>query len=118
MGKSTVAAALAVAAARRGLRVVVAEVGGRHDAARLLEGDGVLLLGNDEEEHPVRAGSVVARPAGTGVAHAFRGGDQGMSMLMFSDKDPNDMCLYPRSGKVLLRGLGITIKPEIVPWAD
>lgn len=84
----------------------------------ILEGDGVLLLGSDEEEHPVRAGSIVVRPAGTGVAHAFRGGEQGMTMLMFSDKDPNDMTFYPRTGKVTLRGLGITIKPEIVPWAD
>ena len=38
VGKSTVATALAIAAARRGARVVVAEVGGRHDAGRLLEG--------------------------------------------------------------------------------
>jgi anion-transporting ArsA/GET3 family ATPase len=36
VGKSTVAAALAVAAARRGLRAVVAEVAGRRDAAALL----------------------------------------------------------------------------------
>lgn len=84
----------------------------------VLDGDGALLLGSDESEHPVRAGSVVVRPAGTGVAHAFRAGEQGMTLLAFSDKDPNDMVFYPRSGKVLLRGLGITIKPEIVPWAD
>ena len=32
----------------------------------VLDGDGTLLLG--DEEHPVRAGSVVARPPGTGVA--------------------------------------------------
>ena len=42
----------------------------------VLEGDGDLLLWEVEgvAEHPVRSGSVVARPAGTGVAHAFRGG--------------------------------------------
>ena len=82
----------------------------------VLEGDGVLLLGNDEEEHPVRTGSVVGRPPGTGVSHAFRGGDRGMTLLMFSDKHPDDMTFYPRTGKVTLRGLGITIQPEIVPW--
>jgi anion-transporting ArsA/GET3 family ATPase len=38
VGKSTVAAALGVVAARRGLRVAVAEVGGRADTARLLAG--------------------------------------------------------------------------------
>jgi anion-transporting ArsA/GET3 family ATPase len=41
VGKSTVAAALGLLAARRGLRAVVAEVGGRTDAARLLRGSGV-----------------------------------------------------------------------------
>jgi uncharacterized cupin superfamily protein len=82
----------------------------------VLEGDGVLLLGSDEEEHPLRRGSVIGRPPGTGVAHAFRAGEQGMTLLMFSDKHPNDMTYYPRTGKVSLRGLGITIQPEIVPW--
>jgi uncharacterized cupin superfamily protein len=82
----------------------------------VLEGDGVLLLGGDEQEHAVRAGSIVGRLPGTGVAHAFRGGDRGMTLLMFSDKHPNDMTFYPRTGKVSLRGLGITIQPEIVPW--
>jgi uncharacterized cupin superfamily protein len=84
----------------------------------VLEGDGVLLLGSEEEEHPVRAGSIVGRPPGTGVAHGFRAGDRGMSLLMFSDRHPNDMTFYPRSGKVTLRGLGITFKPELVPWGD
>ena len=79
----------------------------------VLEGDGVLMLGGDEgEEHPVRAGSLVSRPAGTGVPHAFRAGDHGMTLLMYSDRDPNDMCFYPRSGKVLLRGVGVTLRAE------
>lgn len=82
----------------------------------VLDGDGVAVLG--EDEHDVRAGSVVVRPAGTGVAHVFRAGERGLTFLAFSDREPNDMVLYPRSGKVLLRGLGITIRPEIVPWAD
>jgi uncharacterized cupin superfamily protein len=84
----------------------------------VLEGDGVLLLGDAEEEHPVRAGSLVARPAGTGVAHALRAGPHGLTMLAYSDLDPRDMCLYPRTGKVLVRGLGIVIRPEQVPYWD
>jgi uncharacterized cupin superfamily protein len=80
----------------------------------VIEGDGLVILG--EDEHPVRAGSIVGRPAGSGVAHHFRGGDSGMRLLMFSDKHANDMVFYPRTGKVTLRGLGITIQPEIVPW--
>ena len=82
----------------------------------VLEGDGALLLGSDEEEHPVRAGSVVSRPAGTGVAHGFRAGERGMTLLMYSDLDPNDMCFYQRSGKVLLRGLGVIFRPERVDY--
>jgi len=82
----------------------------------VLDGDGVVAIG--EDTHDVRAGSVVVRPAGSGVAHVFRAGDAGLTFLAFSDSAPGDMVFYPRTGKVLLRGLGITIKPEIVPWAD
>lgn len=44
VGKSTVAATLALVAAARGRRVVVAEVAGRADTARLLAGRGVDLI--------------------------------------------------------------------------
>jgi uncharacterized cupin superfamily protein len=84
----------------------------------VLEGDGVLLLGSGEDEHPVRAGSLVSRPAGTGVAHSFRAGAGGMTMLMYSDLDPRDMSFYPRSGKLMIRGLGLTIRPERVGYWD
>jgi uncharacterized cupin superfamily protein len=84
----------------------------------VLKGDGVLLLGPDEEEHPVRAGSVISRRAGTGVAHSFRAGQSGMTVLMYSDVDPNDMCFYPRTGKVLIRGLGVVFRPEQVSFWD
>ena len=75
----------------------------------VLEGDGDLMLweGDGVTEHPVRAGSVVARPPGTGVAHAFRAGDEGMTLLMYGTRDPNDMCFYPRSQKLFIRGLGL-----------
>ena len=46
----------------------------------MLEGDGVLVL-DDREELPVRPGSVVSRPAGTGVSHLFRAGDGGLTYL-------------------------------------
>ena len=58
-------------------------------------------------EHPVKAGSVVARPAGTGVAHAFGAGADGMTLLMYGTRDPRGVCLYPRSGKVYFVGLGL-----------
>ncbi len=84
----------------------------------VLEGDGVLVLGADEDEHPVGAGTLVCRPAGTGIAHCFRAGEDGLTMLMYSDVDPSDMCFYPRSGKVLIRGLGIVFRPELTSYWD
>ncbi len=82
----------------------------------VLDGDGVAIL--DDAEHPVRRGSLLARPAGTGVAHCFRAGDGGLRLLGYSDRDPNDMCFYPRSGKVGLRGLRALFRVEQVSYWD
>jgi uncharacterized cupin superfamily protein len=78
----------------------------------VLEGAGTLQLtppglGSEPEEHAVRRGSVVARPAGTGVAHAFRAGDAGMTLIAWGTRDPNDICWYPRSQKIFWRGVGV-----------
>ena len=75
----------------------------------VLDGDGELLLWEPGgvAERPVRAGSVVTRLPGTGVAHAFRGGADGMTLLMYGTRDPRDVCFYPRSGKVYFTGLGL-----------
>ncbi len=71
----------------------------------ILGGEGVCLLG--EVEHGVRRGHVVARPAGTGVAHAFRAGDKGLTLLSYGTREPHDMTYYPRSGIVAFRGLRV-----------
>jgi uncharacterized cupin superfamily protein len=84
----------------------------------VVAGDGVLVLGADEQEHPLRTGSVVSRLPATGEAHTMRAGEGGMTLLMCSDRHGSDMCFYPRSGKVAIRGLGITFRPELVPWGD
>jgi len=75
----------------------------------VLEGAGMLLLWEEDgvAEHEVRAGSVAVRPPGTGVAHSFRAGEEGMTLLMYGNRDPNDICYYPRSGKVYFTGLGV-----------
>jgi uncharacterized cupin superfamily protein len=70
----------------------------------VLAGSGTCRLG--EDEHPVRPGSVVARPAGTGVAHGFWAGPDGMELLSYGTRVPHDNCWYPRSGKLLIGGLG------------
>jgi uncharacterized cupin superfamily protein len=75
----------------------------------VLDGEGSLLLWEDGgvAEHAVRSGSVVARPAGTAVAHAFRAGGGGLTLLMYGTREPNDICYYPRSGRVYFVGLGL-----------
>jgi uncharacterized cupin superfamily protein len=82
----------------------------------VVDGEGTLLLGDDE--HAVRAGSVVARPPGTGVAHAFRGGDAPMSVLAYGTREPNDIAYYPRSGKVSLRGINAMFHVTRVDYWD
>jgi len=84
----------------------------------VLEGDGVLELwmpGADAaEEHALRAGDVVARPAGTGIAHSLRAGAEGLTYLAYGTQESGDMCFYPQSHRVSLRGLGIALRsPEI-----
>jgi uncharacterized cupin superfamily protein len=71
----------------------------------VLAGSGELELG--DERLPVRPGSTLARPPGTCVAHAFRAGDEGMRLLAYGTRQPNDICFYPRSGKIAFWGVGV-----------
>ena len=59
------------------------------------------------EETPLRAGSVVARPPGTGIAHSFVAGPEGVEMLIYGTREPNDMAWLPRSRTVQFGGLGV-----------
>jgi uncharacterized cupin superfamily protein len=83
----------------------------------VLDGGGELLLDGEAPE-PVRAGSVVARPAGTGVAHAFRAGEAGLVLLAYGPREPADICFYPRSGKLRVRGVGATFRVQRVDYWD
>jgi uncharacterized cupin superfamily protein len=118
----------AAGAVATGLNYVVLPVGGKGAPAHchsqeeelfvVLDGGGVLELfsGGDQspEEHPLRPGDVISRPAGTGVAHAFGPGAEGLTYLAYGTREPNDICFYPQSGRVSLRGLGIALRsPEI-----
>jgi uncharacterized cupin superfamily protein len=82
----------------------------------VLEGEGVLLLG--EQEVPVRAGHVVARPPATRVAHAFRAGDGALAYLAFGTREPGDVCYYPRSNKISFRGVGVIGRIERLDYWD
>ena len=91
----------------------------------VLAGEGSLLLyprggGPDQapEEHPVRRGSVVVRPAGTGAAHVFRAGDGPLTLLAYGERRPYDMAFYPRSQKVSFRGLGVIGRLDLCDYWD
>lgn len=82
----------------------------------VLAGAGTLVL--DDEETPIRAGSVVARPAATGVSHMFRAGPSGLTYLAYGPRDPGDICWYPRSRKIAFSGLGVTVRVEPLDYWD
>jgi uncharacterized cupin superfamily protein len=70
------------------------------------------------ERHPLRAGDVVSRPAGTRVPHSFRAGPNGMTYLAYGTRETNDMCWYPRSNKVYFRGLGVIARLQLLDYFE
>jgi uncharacterized cupin superfamily protein len=82
----------------------------------ILDGDGVVVLA--DEETAVKPGHVIARPAGTGIAHVFRAGTGGLTYLAYGMRDPGDLCYYPRSGKIAFRGLGVIARVERLDYWD
>ena len=82
----------------------------------VLAGDGSCLLG--AEEYPVMRGSVLARPAGTGLPHAFRAGGSGLVLLAFGERKAEDYVFYPRSGVVFFKAANLAARLESVDlWA-
>ena len=69
----------------------------------VLEGDGQLLLweGDEVTEQPVRAGSVVCRLPGTGVAHAFRGRRRRVDAARVRHARPERPVLLPALAQAL-----------------
>ena len=87
----------------------------------ILDGTATLELWPREgevEETPLRAGHVVSRPAGTRVSHSFRAGSDGVTMLIYGTREPNDICWYPRSKKIFLRGVGVIGRIEELDYFD
>jgi len=93
----------------------------------VLDGEGVLELhpspqrvreGGVYEEHPIRAGNVISRPAGTGLAHGLRAGEPGLTFLAYGTRQPDDVCYYPRSNKIYFRGLGLIARLEDLDYDD
>ncbi|MDQ2984275.1 MAG: cupin domain-containing protein [Actinomycetota bacterium] len=82
----------------------------------VLEGEGVCVLGDDE--HPIHPGSVVSRPAATRVAHSFRAGADGLTMLFYGTREDGDIAYYPRSNKINFRGVGVIGRIEKLDYWD
>lgn len=97
------------------------------EAFVILAGDGTLELwpapraqqrGAQREDVPVRAGHVVARPPATQIGHAFRAGADGMALLLYGTREPNDIAYYPRSNKISWRGVGVIGRIEHLEYSD
>ena len=91
----------------------------------ILEGSGTLQLypspradDGELEEFPIRAGCSIARPAGTQRAHGIKAGEDGLTLLAYGTRDPNDIVHYPRSGKISFRGVGVIGRLEQVGYWD
>jgi uncharacterized cupin superfamily protein len=93
----------------------------------VLEGEGTLTLmpspakaasGVTAEQHGLRRGHVVARPPGTGMAHLFTAGEEGMTFLSYGTREPNDILYYPRSNKFFLKGVGLIGRVEPLDYYD
>jgi uncharacterized cupin superfamily protein len=93
----------------------------------ILEGDGVLELwpsptrlarGITYEEVSIGPGHLIARPPGTRISHSFKAGEQGLTMLIYGTRKPNDLAWYPRSNKIDFRGLGVIARVEPLDSRD
>jgi len=70
----------------------------------VLSGRGVLRYGDTLRE--IGPGDCVACPAGTGVAHQLANPfEQDFVYLGIGANDPDEVCVYPDSGKVMVRSL-------------
>ena len=81
----------------------------------ILDGSATLELWKNDltvEETPLRPGHVVARPPGSRISHSFRAGPEGVTMLTYGTRDPDDMAWFPRSRKVFLRAFGVVGRLE------
>jgi uncharacterized cupin superfamily protein len=74
------------------------------EAFFVLSGRGVLRYGDEVRE--IRAGDCIACPAGTKVAHQIANPfTEDLVYLAAGRNDPNEVAVYPDTGKVLVRGL-------------
>jgi len=72
----------------------------------VLAGRGILRYG--DELRDIRAGDCISCPAGTKTAHQiYNPHDEDLIYLAIGPADPHEVCYYPDSDKVLVRGLDL-----------
>lgn len=70
----------------------------------VLSGRGVLRYGDDVRT--LRAGDCFSCPAGARIAHQIANPfDEDLVYLAIGPHEPNEVCVYPDSGKVMIRSL-------------
>lgn len=63
-------------------------------------------------EYVLHPGDLVVWPAGTRIAHQLLNrSDAPARFFAMSDRHAHDVCVYPNSGKVMLRGVGVGLFP-------
>jgi uncharacterized cupin superfamily protein len=87
----------------------------------ILDGTATLELWNNDcevEETALRAGHLVARPPATKISHSFRAGPDGVTMLTYGTRSPDDMAWFPRSRKISWRAFGVVGRIESLEYHD
>ncbi len=83
----------------------------------VLSGRGVLRYG--EDVRPIRAGDCISCPAGTKIAHQiYNPHEEDLVYLAIGAFDPHDVCLYPDSGRVGVRGFDMGGTLETTGYFD
>ena len=74
------------------------------EAFFVLSGRGVLRYGDEIRE--LHSGDCISCPAGTGIAHQIANPfDEDLVYLAIGVNDPDEVCVYPDNGKVMVRSL-------------
>jgi uncharacterized cupin superfamily protein len=74
------------------------------EAFFVISGRGVLRYGEHLRE--IGPGDCISCPAGTGIAHQILNPhDEDLVYLAIGHSDPDEVCVYPDNGKVLVRSL-------------
>jgi uncharacterized cupin superfamily protein len=83
----------------------------------ILEGKGLLRYGDDVLE--VGPGDCVNCPRNAGVGHQIANvSDRDLVYLAIGGNDPDEVAVYPDTGKILVRGLRRIVKPQDAKYMD